>query len=104
LERTRGENLFWKIIRVEQDGVGHHYAIVVRHPSRLLDLGIHAQFGSLLKDLSQLPENGLLSRFEQSKHGGFQTIPLTIVEEEADYWLDKDWTLRWVGDAMGIQR
>ena len=39
LQQERGEPLVWQMLRVELSG-SHHYRLVIRHPDRLLDLGI----------------------------------------------------------------
>ena len=104
LQRERKEPLEWKIVRVDHLREGHHFAILVRHPEHLIEFGVHAQLKRILEGLSPLSEEELLSRFEQAKSDGLRPIPLTYVEEQVDYWLDEDWTLGWVGAAMGIKR
>ncbi len=104
LQRERKEPLEWKLVRVEEVSGRHHFAILVRHPARLLDVGIHAQLRRILEGLSPLTEEDLRSRFERAKAAGLHPIPLTETEEQADYWLDEDWVLWWVGDAVGVVR
>ena len=104
LQRERRESLEWKIVRVEEVSGRHHFAILVRHPEHLLDVGIHAQLRRILEGLSPLPEEELRSRFEKAKSAGLRAIPLTETDEQVDYWLDQDWVLWWVGDAAGIVR
>lgn len=104
LQRERKEPLEWKIVRVEEVGGDHHFAILVRHPKHLLDIGIHPQLKRILESLSPLSENELQSRFEEAKSKGLRPIPLTETQEQVDFWLDKDWMLWWVGNAAGIVR
>lgn len=104
LQRARNEPLEWKIVRVEEVGGRHHFAILVRHPKRLIDAGIHPQLRRILETLSTLSETELQSRFDRARSQGLQPIPLTHTEEQIDFWVDKDWTLWWVGSAAGVVR
>ncbi len=104
LQSVRKEPLEWKIVRVEEVGEGHHFALLVRHPQRLIDLGLREELKRILERLSTLSEAELQSKFQEAKRMGLRTIPLTETKEQVDYWLDKDWVLGWVGDMAGIVR
>lgn len=104
LQRERREPLEWKVIRVDEIGGGHHYSLLVRHPKHRIDVGIHSHLKLILERLSILSERELQSRFDQAKDRGLRPVPLIETTEQVDYWLDKDWTLWWVGEAVGIER
>jgi hypothetical protein len=94
LQRRRGEALVWQVIRV--DGTSrHHYRIVIRHPERLLDLGVKDDLRRLLDDLSNETVDELRHRFERARQAGLVPSPLRHLHEEVDFWRDDFWN--WLG-------
>jgi Protein of unknown function (DUF2004) len=94
LQQERGEPLVWQVLRVELSG-SHHYRLVIRHPDRLLDLGIGADVKRLLDSLSDETVDQLRARFELAKSQGLRPSPLRHLHEEVDYWRDDFWN--WLG-------
>jgi len=94
LGETRGERLDWQVIRVEMPN-SHHYRLVLRHPDRVLDVGITRDLAALLHDLSKETVEELRARFEAAERDGMKPVPLRHVTEEVDFWRDDFWN--WFG-------
>lgn len=94
LRRERGETLDWQVVRV--DGTNnHHYRLVIRHPDRVLDLGLAKDLKRLLDTLSDETIDELHRRFEVAKREGLKPVPLRHVHETPDFWQDDFWN--WMG-------
>lgn len=94
LQQERHEPLVWQVLRVELPN-SHHYRLVLRHPDRLLDLGIAQDLKRLLDSLSDETVEQLRLRFESAKAQGLRPSPLRHLHEEVDYWRDDFWN--WLG-------
>jgi uncharacterized protein DUF2004 len=94
LARRRGETLAWQVLRVESSS-SHHYRIVIRHPERVLDLGIKEDLRPILDALSAETVDELRARFVAARTEGLTPSPLRRVHEEVDYWRDDFWN--WLG-------
>ncbi len=94
LQRERGETLTWQVLRVEGTG-DHHFRLVIRHPDRVLDLGLTADLKRRLDALSDESVVELRRRFDQAQREGLKPVALRRVHETVDYWRDDFWN--WVG-------
>ncbi len=90
LQKERGEPLEWQVVRVEESHQ-HHFRLVIRHPSRALDLGLTHAVKSTLDDLSKESEAELSRKFHDAKSHGLAPVPLRRVHESPDYWQDDFW-------------
>jgi hypothetical protein len=95
LQQLRKEKLEWQVLRVNGSAGQHHYRLVIRHPERVLDLGIHHDLSSTLNDLSHESEEELARRLSQAEAEGLQPVPLRTIHEAVDYWRDDFW--HWMG-------
>jgi hypothetical protein len=94
LQRKRGETLAWQVLRVEGSS-SHHFRIVIRHPDRVLDLGIKNDLRPILDSLSEESVEELRRRFDSARQAGLEPAPLRTVHEAVDYWRDDFWN--WLG-------
>jgi hypothetical protein len=94
LQRERAETLAWQVLRVEESG-GHHYRLVIRHPDRVLDIGIARDVKRLLDSLSDETIDELRARFDEAKGTGLKPSPLRHIRESVDFWRDDFWN--WMG-------
>jgi hypothetical protein len=94
LQKERGERLVWQVLRVESES-SHHYRLVLRHPERVLDVGIKSDLRPILDALSALTVEELRREFELAAHEGLAPIPLRNVHEDVDFWRDDFWN--WIG-------
>ncbi len=94
LQQERGESLAWQVVRVEGSGA-HHFRLVIRHPERVLDVGIGHDLKRLLDSLSDETVEELRRRFDHAKREGLKPVPLRHVHESADFWRDDFWN--WLG-------
>ena len=94
LARERGERLDWQVLRVDVGG-RHHYRLVVRHPDRVLDLGLVHELGRILHRLSDEDVEQLRERFSDAQKNGLKPVPLRHVRESVDFWRDDFWN--WLG-------
>jgi hypothetical protein len=94
LQQKRGETLAWQVLRVEGSG-GHHFRLVVRHPDRILDVGIKHDLKRLLDSLSNETVEELRRRYLGAERDGLKPVPLRRVHESVDLWQDDFWN--WVG-------
>ena len=94
LQRERGESLVWQVIRVDDSG-GHHFRLVIRHPERVLDVGIGPELKRILDSLSDESVEDLRSRFEAAQREGLKPVTLRHLHEEVDFWRDDFWN--WMG-------
>ena len=90
LARQRNERLEWQVLRVDGSG-GHHYRLVVRHPERVLDLGIGHELRRLLAALSKEDVASLRAQFLDAERSGLKPVPLRHVHETVDLWHDHFW-------------
>jgi hypothetical protein len=95
LQRRRKEALQWQVLRIEGSPGEHHYRLVIRHPDRVLDLGIQQDLVRILNDLSNETEQQLAQRFVAAQSQGLQPQPVRSLHEEVDYWRDDFWN--WFG-------
>ncbi len=94
LQRERGEPLSWQVVRVEGSGA-HHFRLVIRHPDRVLDIGIGHELKRLLDSLSDEAVEGLRRRFDAARREGLKPTRLRHVHESVDFWQDDFWN--WLG-------
>jgi hypothetical protein len=94
LQRARKESLRWQILRVDTTG-GHHYRLIVRHPDRILDVGITKDLGTQLESLSELTVETLRDALVAAQQQGLAPVPLRTIHETEDYWRDEFWN--WIG-------
>jgi hypothetical protein len=94
LQRDRDEPLEWQVLRVEGPD-HHHYRLVVRHPERILDVGIKNDLSRILEDLSDETVDQLRERFKSAESEGLRPVPLRRVKDEVDFWQDDFWN--WIG-------
>jgi hypothetical protein len=94
LQRERAETLAWQVLRVEESG-GHHYRLVIRHPDRVLDIGITRDVKRLLDSLSDETIEELRARFDEARRSGLKPSPLRHIRESVDFWRDDFWN--WMG-------
>lgn len=90
LEKERSERLEWQVLRVSE-GHEHHYRLVIRHPDRLLDLGLAGNLERILHDLSEESVEELHRRWEAARADGLAPVPLRSVTERSDFWQDDFW-------------
>jgi len=95
LGRSRQEQLQWQILRVETSPGQYHFRLVIRHPERVLDFGLHKELGRLLDDLSDETPEQLHARLKSAEGNGLKLVPLRRLEEPVDYWRDDFWN--WLG-------
>jgi hypothetical protein len=94
LQAERGETLVWQVVRVEGSG-GHHFRLVIRHPDRVLDVGIEHDLKRLLDSLSDETVEDLRKRFAAAEREGLKPIRVHHVHESVDFWQDDFWN--WLG-------
>ncbi len=94
LQRDRGEPLVWQVLRIEGSGP-RHFRLVIRHPDRLLDLGIGRELTGQLDDLSAETVEQLRHRFQGAVAEGLRPVPLRHLHEAVDFWQDDFWN--WLG-------
>jgi len=90
LQQERGEALAWQVLRVE-GSAGHHFRLIVRHPDRVLDLGIIHHLKRLLDSLSEETIEELRKQFEAAGREGLKPTRIRHVHETVDYWQDDFW-------------
>jgi hypothetical protein len=91
LQRDRHEPLEWQVLRVQGSGHHHHFRLIVRHPERVLDLGIRSELSRILKDLSVESIDELRARYQAAEREGLKPVPLRHVKEQVDFWRDDFW-------------
>jgi hypothetical protein len=94
LQRDRGEPLVWQVLRIETTN-SHHFRLVIRHPERLLDVGIASDLKRILDSLSDETVDELRGRFDRAQRDGLKPVPLRHLHEEVDFWRDDFWN--WMG-------
>ena len=94
LQEERGEPLVWQVLRVELSG-SHHFRLVIRHPDRMLDLGLEHGLKEALESLSHETVEELRRRFAEGERRGLKITRLRHVRESVDYWRDDFWN--WLG-------
>jgi hypothetical protein len=94
LQQQRREPLAWQVLRVEGTGA-HHFRLIVRHPDRVLDVGIKHDLRHLLDSLSNETVEELRNRFEIARRDGLKPIRIRHVHESVDLWRDDFWN--WMG-------
>lgn len=99
LQQEREEPLEWQVLRVQTSEHQHHYRLIVRHPDRVLDLGIRKDLERILRDLSDETEDELRGRLREAERNGLRPVPLRHVTEEVDFWEDKFW--QYIGGPYG---
>jgi hypothetical protein len=95
LQRDREEPLEWQILRVEGSPGQHHIRLVIRHPERMLDLGLKGNLSAILDQLSEETPEGLAHRLTEAEAEGLRPLPLRTIHEPVDYWRDDFWN--WLG-------
>jgi hypothetical protein len=94
LQKDRGELLAWQVLRVDRSN-SHHYRLVIRHPERVLDLGIKNDLKPILDALSAVTVDELHRQFTAAAAEGLKPVPLRQVHEDVDFWRDDFWN--WIG-------
>lgn len=100
LQQDRKEPLEWQVLRVDTSSHQHHFRLVVRHPERVLDVGIKKDLSRILQDLSNESVDELRRRFGAAEHDGLRAVPLRRVKEEVDFWQDNFW--KFLGGPSGF--
>lgn len=95
LQQLRKEGLEWQILRVEGSPGQHYYRLVIRHPERALDIGIHQDLSTTLNELSNETEEELSRRLSDAESQGLHPVALRSIQEPVDYWRDDFW--HWLG-------
>jgi hypothetical protein len=95
LQQERKEPLEWQVLRVEGSPGQHHFRLVLRHPDRMLDLGLRENLGKTLDLLSQQTPDGLHHQLSEAEAAGLRPVPLRTVHETVDFWRDDFWN--WLG-------
>lgn len=94
LQKERREPLVWQVLRV-QSANSYHFRLVIRHPERVLDLGIKNDLRSILDALSSLSVEELRRQFTDAAGAGLKPVPLRHLHEDVDFWRDDFWN--WLG-------
>jgi len=94
LQKERGERLAWQILQIE-GGSDHHYRLVLRHPERVLDVGLQHDLHRDLEELRQRTSEQLHQELEAAKSAGLVPVGLRHVTELPDLWKDDFWN--WIG-------
>lgn len=94
LQRERGESLVWQVIRIE-GASSHHFRLVIRHPERVLDVGIGQDLMRILDSLSDETVEDLRTQFDGAQREGLKPVDLRHLHEEVDFWRDDFWN--WLG-------
>lgn len=94
LQLERREPLAWQVVRVEGSGA-HHFRLVVRHPERVLDIGIERDLRRILDSLSNETVDELRRRFADAEREGLKPSRIRHVHESVDFWRDDFWN--WLG-------
>ncbi|MFZ0830472.1 MAG: hypothetical protein WAN40_04975, partial [Thermoplasmata archaeon] len=95
LQQLRKETLQWQVLQVETSPGQHHYRLVIRHPDRTVDLGIHHDLSKTLDALSHETEEELARRLSEAESHGLRPVPLRSIHEAVDFWRDDFW--HWMG-------
>jgi hypothetical protein len=95
LQLRRKETLQWQVLRIDGSPGQHHFRLIIRHPDRLLDLGIQRDLVRILNDLSNETEEQLAQRFTSAQSQGLHPQRVRPLHEEVDYWRDDFWN--WFG-------
>lgn len=90
LQEERAEALDWQVLRVDLPN-SHHFRLVIRHPERVLDVGLEHGVRGRLDSLSNETVEQLRTRFAEAKGRGLKPTPLRHVQESVDYWRDDFW-------------
>lgn len=91
LGKHRGEPLTWQVLRVVESDGKHFYRLIVRHPNRVLDIGIRTDLVRILKDLSNDSPTELQAAMRAAEVEGLHRVPLRTIRYEVDYWRDDFW-------------
>ena len=94
IQQDRGERLVWQILRVEESK-SHHFRLIIRHPDRVLDLGIEADLKRHLSALSDETVEALRQNFLRAEREGLEPTRLRHIHEAVDFWRDDFWN--WLG-------
>jgi hypothetical protein len=94
LQRERAETLVWQVIRIDRTN-SHHYRLVIRHPERILDVGLASDLKRILDGLSDESVEELHRRFTDAQREGLTPVALRHLQEEVDFWRDDFWN--WFG-------
>ncbi len=94
LQKERGEALEWQVLRIERTN-SHHYRLVIRHPERVLDVGIGSSVRAILDRLSDETVEELREQFSRAEREGLKPVVLRHLHEEVDFWRDDFWN--WFG-------
>jgi hypothetical protein len=94
VQQDRGETLAWQVLRVEQSN-SHHFRLVIRHPDRVLDLGIAHDLRKQLDSLSEETVEELRKRFEDAQRAGLRPLRIRHGHGSTDLWQDDFWN--WLG-------
>jgi hypothetical protein len=94
LQHQRGETLQWQILQVE-GGSDHHFRLVLRHPDRVLDIGLQHDLHRDLEELRQRTPAELHQELDAAKKDGLVPVGLRHLTELPDFWKDDFWN--WFG-------
>ncbi|MFZ0699692.1 MAG: hypothetical protein WAN74_05840 [Thermoplasmata archaeon] len=91
LGRQRDEPLDWQVLRVVESDGKHFFRLIIRHPTRLLDVGIRADLARILKEISKSSPADLEEALRGAESEGLHKVPIRTVQYEVDYWRDDFW-------------
>lgn len=94
LQKARGETLEWQVLRIEETRT-HHYRLVLRHPDRVLDVGLMRDLKGTLDSLAQESVEELRQKYHVAQAEGLKSVTLRTLHEVPDYWRDDFWN--WMG-------
>ena len=94
LQRERSESLSWQVIRIERSR-SYDLRRVIRHPERVLDVGIGQDLKRILDSLSDETVEDLRSRFEAARREGLKPAAFRHLHEGVDFGQDNYGN--WVG-------
>jgi hypothetical protein len=98
LAQQRRESLQWQVLAVHGSRA-HHYRLVIRHPERILDLGLKRDLSAALDRLSGRSVAELRSELETATSDGMRLVALRDVQDDVDFWQDDFWN--WIGGPFG---
>ncbi len=77
----------------------HHFRLVLRHPTRLLDVGFKSALSATLDRLSAHAVDQLRGELRAAEAAGLHPLELRRVPEEVDFWRDDFWN--WISGPIG---
>ncbi|MBX8636580.1 MAG: hypothetical protein KIS30_08470 [Thermoplasmata archaeon] len=94
LASEKKDKLQWQVLRIT-GGDSHHFRLVVRHPEKMVEMGIRKKLEEYMTDLSMYSESKLKAAFDDAAKNGLKAVPLRTIPEDLDLWSDNFWN--WLG-------